>query len=94
MANVPVALVAMAWADPMTSETIILLFHQGLWFGDKLPSSLINPNQGRVVDGIEICDDLFNQENRSLGIDDENMDCKTPMEFGNSVVFLRIWALE
>ena len=54
MDNIPVATAATAWDDPTTGETIILLFHQGLWFGDKLPNSLINPNQCRMH-GVEIC---------------------------------------
>ena len=36
MTNIPVATAATAWDDPTTGNTTILLFHQGLWFGDKL----------------------------------------------------------
>jgi hypothetical protein len=39
-------------------EHYILEYHQGLWFGEKLPNSLINPNQSRVY-GISLCDDPF-----------------------------------
>ena len=42
----------------MTGQTYILAFHQGLWFGNKMPNSLINPNQCRVF-GISLCDDPF-----------------------------------
>jgi len=37
-------------------ETIILEFGQGLWFGDRMSHSLINPNQCRSF-GLSVCDD-------------------------------------
>ncbi len=37
-------------------ETFILIFGQGLWFGDRMNKSLINPNQCRAF-GIGVCDD-------------------------------------
>ena len=39
-----------------SGEVIILEFVQGLWFGNRMEKSLINPNQYRKV-GIQICDD-------------------------------------
>lgn len=36
-------------------ETILLVFHQLLWF-DKLENSLINPNQVQAY-GLSLCDD-------------------------------------
>jgi len=39
-----------------SGERIILEFGQGLWFGDRLNHSLINPNQCRSY-GINVCDD-------------------------------------
>jgi len=45
MKDVPIASAATAWDNPETGTTIILEFHQGLWFGPKLQNSLINPNQ-------------------------------------------------
>ena len=58
MPNVEVCAAATAWDNPTTGQTYILEFHQGLWFGDKLPNSLINPNQCRIF-GIDLCDDPF-----------------------------------
>ena len=58
MSNVEVCAAATAWDDPTTGHTSILEFHQGLWFGNKLPNSLINPNQCRLF-GISLCDDPF-----------------------------------
>ena len=37
-------------------EVVILIFGQGLWFGDRMEKSLINPNQCRAF-GVGVCDD-------------------------------------
>jgi hypothetical protein len=87
MVNVPVASAATAWDDTDTGETTILLFHQGLWFGDNLTNSLINPNQCRSF-GIDICDDPFDS-NRTIGIIDTLTDFTIPMEFGRSFVYFK-----
>ena len=59
MSNVEVCAAATAGDDPITGCTSVLEFHQGLWFGSKLPNSLkINPNQCRLF-GISLCDDPF-----------------------------------
>jgi hypothetical protein len=56
-----------------TGETIILIFGQGLWFGDRMKKSLINPNQCRAYN-IQVCDDPTDPY-RELGftIDVENV---------------------
>jgi hypothetical protein len=33
MANLPIVLAATAWEYPDTGQSIILIFHQGLWLG-------------------------------------------------------------
>jgi len=53
--DIPICKVATA-VELDTGETIILQFGQGLWFGDRLNHSLINPNQCRSY-GISVCDD-------------------------------------
>jgi len=50
-----------------SGETIILEFGQGLWFGNHLNHSLINPNQCRSY-GISVCDDPTDQ-NRDIGME-------------------------
>ena len=43
-----------------SGESIILIFGQGLWFGNRMDKTLINPNQCQAF-GIPICDDPTNQ---------------------------------
>jgi hypothetical protein len=45
MKDIPIMSAAMAWTNEQTGETVILYFHQMLWYGNKLANSLINPNQ-------------------------------------------------
>ena len=52
--------------DLESGETIILEFGQGIWFGNRMDRSLINPNQCRHY-GIPICDDPTDPH-RNLGI--------------------------
>ena len=47
-------------------EVVILDFGKGLWFGNRMEKSLINPNQCRKF-GIQIFDDLTDPH-RNLGI--------------------------
>jgi len=58
MSNVEVCAAATPWDDPLMGHASVLEFHQGLWFGSKLPNALINPNQCRLF-GILLCDDPF-----------------------------------
>jgi hypothetical protein len=64
--DVPIVTAATAY-DTDQGETIILTFGQGLWFGDRMERSLINPNQCRAH-GINICDDPTDKHRR-LGIE-------------------------
>ena len=50
-----------------SGEVVILEFGQGLWFGNMMDKSLINPNQCRKF-GIKICDDPADPH-RILGIE-------------------------
>lgn len=47
MADIPVATCATAWTCPESGVTNILVFHQMLYFGDRLQHSLLCPNQMR-----------------------------------------------
>ena len=57
---------AVTAVDLDSGETILLEAGQGLWFGDRMARSLINPNQLRAF-GIPVCDDPTDP-NRALGI--------------------------
>ncbi len=46
-------------------RTYIMIFDQGLWFGEKMEKALINPNQCRDF-GVQVCDDRTDP-NRKLG---------------------------
>jgi hypothetical protein len=76
-----------AWDNPETGETTISIFHQGLWFGNGMTNSLINPNQCRM-NGIELCDNPFNT-NQRLANQDHLTDIEIPTEFANSFVFFK-----
>lgn len=45
--NIPIATCATAYDHPGLQETIILLFHEALYFGKAMEHSLLNPNQIR-----------------------------------------------
>ena len=47
MQNVPIVSGATAWDCAEDGRTYILVFHESLYYGEKLPHSLINPNQIR-----------------------------------------------
>ena len=50
--------------------TVVLIFGQGLWFGDRMDKSLINPNQC-IHYGITVCSDpIDNYSDIGLAIDD------------------------
>ena len=58
MKDIPIASCATAWVCPETGQTRVLVFHQMLYFGDKLLQSLLCPNQmrdhGTLVDDTPI----------------------------------------
>ena len=65
-----------------SGEVIILEFGQGLWFGNSMEKSLINPNQCQNV-GIQTCNDPTNPQ-RKLGIEaPEDLFIPMPTEVSN-----------
>ena len=66
LSDIPICTAATA-VDLDSGETIILEFGQGLWFGERMEHSLINPNQCRSF-GIRVCDDPTDG-NRKLGME-------------------------
>ena len=64
--NVPIVTGMTAYDDDATGQTYILVFHEALYYGNKLDHSLINPNQLRNY-GIKVNDNPYDRSN-SLGI--------------------------
>ena len=60
--DVPIVSAATAYTDQNTGQTYILIINEGLWFGDKLANSLINPNQLRFA-GTTVFDNPFDRDN-------------------------------
>lgn len=58
--DVPIVRGATAVQNQETGETIILIVNEGLWFGDKMDHSLINPNQLRHF-GVDVCDNPYTE---------------------------------
>jgi hypothetical protein len=56
----PIVCGATAFTCQTTGETFILVINEGLFFGDKLEHSLLNPNQLRYS-GVVVADNPFNQ---------------------------------
>ena len=73
---IPVVTGATAYTDQVTGETIIIVINEGLYFGDKLDHSLVNPNQLRSY-GVDVYDNTYdrNETMRIQGqdVNDENI---------------------
>jgi hypothetical protein len=75
MKDIPIVQAGTAFDDPNTGETMILVINQGLYFGDSLPNSLINPNQMRM-NGVEVNDvpkHLSSKSTHSIYIPEHNL---------------------
>ena len=73
--KIPIGTVATAWVNQETSETVILVFNQWLYFGDRLAHSLVCPNQLRS-NGITVSDvpKQFDQNSfHAIDVPDENL---------------------
>ena len=56
--GVPIVSGATAWDNPVTGQTYILVINEGLYYGNKMEHSLINPNQIRAY-GIPLWDNTY-----------------------------------
>ena len=65
-------------------RTLILIFHEVLWFGSSMDHSLVNPNQIRI-NGTPVLDYPFNN-NRWFGIHHEDVFVSFTTD-GNTVYF-------
>lgn len=82
--NIPVAHAVTAYDNPETGETTLLVFYHGLWFGNKLRDSLINPNQCRSF-GVDICDDPWDRS-RGLHIRIPDEGFEIPLTYSQNVI--------
>ena len=53
--KIPIGTIATSWTDENNGETLVLLFPESLYFGDRLPNSLLCPNQMRAY-GAKVSD--------------------------------------
>ena len=82
--NIPIVTACTAYDDPITGESILLIFHQVLWFGASLETSLICTQQVRSY-GKSLCNDPYDK-NRSIRIEDPETDIKIPFDVNRSMV--------
>ena len=75
--NVPIVSGATAWDNAEDGTTWILVIHEGLFYGNQLDHSLINPNQLRS-NGILYQDNPFNKQD-GFGINCYNL-LEIPLE--------------
>ena len=47
MQNIPIGTAATVWVDPSNGTNYLLLFHESIYFGDRLGHTLLCPNQMR-----------------------------------------------
>ena len=67
--GVPIVSGATAWDDPVTGHTYILVINEGLYYGNTMDHSLINPNQIRAY-GIPLWYNAYDQSrNGELSIE-------------------------
>jgi len=82
--GVPIVTGATAWTDQETGETWILLIHEAIWMADRMPHSLINPNQLRAF-GIDVED---NPTRGPLYIAESEADIRIPLRMvGTNILF-------
>ena len=82
--SVPIATAGTSWTSTETGETYILVFHEGLWMGDQMEHSLLNPNQLRYFE-VTVQDNPF--ADAPLYISTENGEFVLPLEIlGTNIV--------
>ena len=84
--GVPIVSAATAWDDPITGQTYLLVINEGLYYGNKMDHSLINPNQIRDY-GIPVWDNAYDKSRNgelSIELDDVKVRMKTQ---GTKILF-------
>ena len=81
--DVPIVTGATAYTDQASGQVYILVINEGLWFGEKLTNSLINPNQLRYA-GVTVQDNPFHKA-EALAISHE--DVTMPLSISGTNIF-------
>ena len=84
MKGIRAASACTAYDNEDTGETIIIDVNQGLYFGDRMEESLVNPNQIRNY-GLYLNDNSF-EPGELLGINDYESDISIPFVVQNGTV--------
>jgi hypothetical protein len=82
--NVPIVTGATAVTSSETGETIILVFHEAIWMGNRLEHSLLNPNQMRHH-GITVQDNPYAPN--SLHITSPDDEFMLPLQSDGTTIF-------
>jgi hypothetical protein len=80
--NMEIVTGATAWDDPDSGETWILVFHEALWFGDAIKTTLFNPNQARAH-GVKVQDNPTSRH--PVSIYDPVTQVTIPMEMKGTI---------
>ena len=84
MKGIQVVTAVSAYDNEDTGETIILQINQGLYFGERMEESLINPNQVRSH-GLYLNDNPF-EPGELFGLHDYETDVSIPFSVRNGIV--------
>lgn len=92
MEEIPIVRATLAYDDPATSETFILMIGQALYFGDKSKQTLLNPNQmranGVIVDDVPRHLSPNHSSTHSLYFSDENI--RIPLELNGCISYFNV----
>ena len=85
--KIPIASIGTAWTSEKTGETFVLVFNEALYFGDRLPHSLLCPNQLRSYGAVvQDCPQQFDRKsNHSISIAEDNF--SVPLEMDGVISF-------
>jgi hypothetical protein len=84
--DIPIVSGATCVQDPETGETLILIVHEGLWYGEKMENSLINPNQLRHY-GLIVQDNPYADEG-SIYIQAPESEMTLPLSTLGTILYL------
>ena len=82
--DIPIVRGATAVQCQETGETYILIINEGLWYGDKLDHSLVNPNQLRHF-GVEVCDNPYSRT--GMYIREPDSQVTIPLQSRGTIIF-------